>query len=121
VSFDRWLLQFDQGDALVLLQTRRRDASATPSARAVWISADGQIQTLDSPVARVQTVATPVHGSGAWNLTTLDGRTRLQVEATTESTDDRAADQGPAVSVRVGGQHDGQPVTGWGIVDVGSP
>lgn len=121
LSFDRWLLQFDQGDALVLLQTRRRDGSAAPSARAIWIASDGGIETLDPRVARIQTVATAVHGPDAWNLTTLDGRTRLKVEATAEATDDRGADKGPAVSVRVEGQHDGRTLAGWGIVDVGSP
>jgi len=118
VTFDRWLLQFDQGDALVLVQTRRRDGSAPPSSRAVWIAADGQIRALDRPVAQVKM---GLRRPDAWSLITPDGRTRLKVEATTESTDDTATDQGMAVSVRVEGQHDGRPVTGWGVIDVGSP
>lgn len=120
LSFDRWFVQFDDGAALAVLQTRRRDGSAAPTQRGIGIGGDGRVEALGAADVRLQTAATRDGRPSAWTLATADGRLRLEVEALSGTADRAVNGPGWSSAIRVHGSRAGQAVTGWGLVELGT-
>jgi predicted secreted hydrolase len=120
VVFDRWLMQFDQGQELAVFQTRRRDGTGTPSQRGVWIAADGRAKSLEPGELRLQPKDLKGNHPAGWTLDSFDGQIKLRITATTGQDEGTALGQGWVGAIQVEGEEAARAVSGWGFVELGA-
>jgi predicted secreted hydrolase len=124
VALDRLQLQLDDGRELLILRLRRRDGSAEPVDRGLWIGAEGRTETLSS--RDVQLKATgwwlspksraryPVR----WSLRLPSLKAELSLMPLVENQEVEGASRGWSGAVWGTGTVAGRPVSGVGFVEL---
>lgn len=125
VALDRLQVQLDDGREVLILRLRRRDGSAEPVDRGLWIGADGRTETLSS--RDVQLKATGWWGSPKsrarypvrWTLRLPSLNAELSLVPLVENQEVEGALRAWSGAVRVVGTVAGNhPIAGVGFVDL---
>jgi predicted secreted hydrolase len=119
VTYDRLLLQLDDGSDLSLVRTRRRDGRGAPTADGALVDAAGAARQLSDP--EVEMTPGPLRDAPGGGGLALDWTVRgpgldLAVEPVVEDQHHAFAQPMWIGLVRVSGSRNGQPVSGLGAL-----
>ncbi len=123
-GWDWFALQLDDGHELMYYQLRRKDGIPDPASKGIWVTAQGNSRVLrreEVSLKVTDTWSSPRSGAtypAGWRLRVPQENLELTVEPL-------LADQELDVSIRywegavkIEGERDGQPVSGYGYVEL---
>jgi len=118
IVFNRWFIQFDDGQEIALLQTRRRDGSGEPTPQGVWFGNEGELEPLETEDLTLE--ATEFGGPYpiVWRLEFPGRRISLTVRPVLEKQELSSVSQTWDGAVKVEGTAADALVRGWGFMEL---
>lgn len=122
-GWDWFALQLDDGHELMYYQLRRHDGSADPASAGVWVRLDGSTRVLgqgDLKLESLKTWTSPRGGSypARWRLRVAQEQLDLRIEPLLADQELDLTIRYWEGAVRITGQRNGQPVSGYGYVEL---
>lgn len=122
-GWDWFALQLDGGFELMYYQLRRKDGSIDPASAGVWVRPDGSSRVLDQgdiTLESLQTWTSPRGGRypARWRLQLAQEGLDLAIEPLLADQELDATIRYWEGAVKIGGEKNGQPVSGYGYVEL---
>lgn len=123
VGWDWFALQLDDGYELMFYQLRRRNGDRHPSSQGVLVDPTGKVQRLlahELPITVQDHWKSPTGAlyPAHWTLTHRSSQLQLDVRPVLANQELTVSVQYWEGAVDVRGRHRGNPVTGWGYVEL---